>query len=271
MGPELVLTLMSSWWLILFNRLADWLRIMAVVWASIFSAMQVGPVSHGGILVTTNQFLRPSGPRVEFSGSPADLAVTAGITPGYPAPASMVADNDLAPGQIVQAISASAFWPASAIRVTEDDAQNGVDHVDGHRTLCLVASPYARRGVVDSTSYNQTSIVRTIDDLLGMPPMNKFDAAALPMRSVFATVPDTTTYIASPNLTPLARVNPPAGSLKGRERKAAFASLKMDFVHPDAAPENQLNRILWHAAEGWSKRFPKIPHRPACKVDDDDR
>jgi hypothetical protein len=112
MGPELVLTLMSSWWLILFNRLADWLRIMAVVWASIFSAMQVGPVSHGGILVTTNQFLRPSGPRVEFSGSPADLAVTAGITPGYPAPASMVADNDLAPGQIVQAISASAFWPA---------------------------------------------------------------------------------------------------------------------------------------------------------------
>jgi len=76
--------------------------------------------------------------------------------------------------------------------------------------------------------------------------------------------------VAVPNLIPLARINPPAGSLKGPERKAALASLKMDFVHADAAPENKLNRILWHAAEGWNKRFPKIPHRPDCEVDDDD-
>jgi hypothetical protein len=146
-----------------------------------------------------------------------------------------------------------------------------VDHVDGHRTLCLVASPYARRGAVDSTSYNQTSVVRTIEDLLGLPPMNKFDAAALPMKSVFVTSPDLTSYFVRPNLTPLARINPPAGSLKGAERQAALASLKMDFVHPDAAPEGQVNRILWHAAKGWNVRYPKIPHRADCKVDDDDR
>jgi DNA-binding beta-propeller fold protein YncE len=195
---------------------------------------------------------------------------TAGITPGYPAPADMVADNDLALGQIVQAISASPYWPASAVLVTEDDAQNGVDHVDGHRTLCLVASPYARRGVVDSTSYNQTSLVRTIEDLLGLAPMNKFDAAALPMESVFQTAPDMTPYLSVSNLTPLARINPPASSLKGKERKAALASLKMDFVHPDAAPESQVNRFLWHAAKGWNVRYPTIPHRPDCKIDDDD-
>jgi DNA-binding beta-propeller fold protein YncE len=196
---------------------------------------------------------------------------TAGITPGYPAPADMVADNDLALGRIIQAISTSPYWATSAILVTEDDAQNGVDHVDGHRTICLVASPYARRGVVDSTSYNQTSVVRTIEDLLGLPPMNKFDAAALPMKSVFLTAPDVSPYLALPNLTPLARINPPASSLKGPERKAALASLKMDFVHPDAAPENAVKRILWHAAKGWNVRYPKIPHRPDCQVDDDDR
>jgi hypothetical protein len=196
---------------------------------------------------------------------------TAGITPGYPAPANMVADNDLALGQIVQAISTSSYWPNSAVIVTEDDAQNGVDHVDGHRTLCLVASPYARRGIVDSTSYNQTSIVRTIEDLLGMKPMNKFDASALPMKSVFQTVPNMSPYLAVPNLTPLAQINPPARTLKGPQQKAALASLKMDFVHPDAAPEGPLNRILWHAAKGWDARYPKIPHRPDCKIDDDDR
>jgi hypothetical protein len=195
---------------------------------------------------------------------------TAGITPGYPSPAGMVADNDLALGQIIQAISTSSVWPASVVLATEDDAQNGVDHVDGHRTICLVASPYARRGAVDSTSYNQTSLVRTIEELLGMPPMNKFDASALPMRSVFLTSPDPTPYSALSNVIPLARINPPASSLKGAERKAAMASLKMDFVHPDAAPENAVNRILWHAAKGWNVRYPKIPHRPDCKVDDDD-
>ena len=195
---------------------------------------------------------------------------TAGNTPGYASPAAMVADNDLALGQIVQTISTSPYWASSAVLVTEDDAQDGVDHVDGHRTICLVASPWARRGVVDSTSYNQTSVVRTIEDLLGLPPMNKFDAAALPMRSVFSTTPDFTPYLATPNLTPLARINPPANSLKGQERKAALASRKMNFSQPDAAPENELNRILWHAAQGWNKPYPKPPHRADCKADDDD-
>jgi hypothetical protein len=101
--------------------------------------------------------------------------------------------------------------------------------------------------------------------------MNKFDAAALPMESVFQTAPDLTPYLALPNITPLGQINPPAASLKGKERSAALASLRMDFVHPDAAPENEVNRILWHAAKGWNVRYPKIPHRPDCKIDDDGR
>jgi DNA-binding beta-propeller fold protein YncE len=195
---------------------------------------------------------------------------TAGVSPNTPSPASMVADNDLALGSIVETISKSPYWSSSAVFVTEDDAQNGVDHVDGHRTICLVASPYARRGAVDSTNYNQTSIVRTIEDLLGLPPMNKFDAAALPMRSVFTTTPDFSPYYASTNLVPLAQMNPGPNVLKGRQRKDALASLKMNFSIPDAAPEQTLNRVLWRSARGSGKPYPKIPHRPDCQVDDDD-
>ncbi len=196
---------------------------------------------------------------------------TAGTTPNYPAPEVMVADNDLALGHIVEAISASPYWPESAIFVTEDDAQNGVDHVDGHRTICLVASPYARRGAVDSTIYNQTSVIRTIEDILGLPPMNKFDAAALPMRSVFVVNSDLTPFRAEPNQVTFSRINPPANSLKGQSRKDALASTRMDFSVPDAAPEQALNRILWRSAQGSSKRYPKVPHLPQCMpVDDDD-
>lgn len=195
---------------------------------------------------------------------------TAGTAPGAPSPASMVADNDLALGNIVEAISSSPYWASSAIFVTEDDSQDGVDHVDGHRTICLVASPYARRAALDSTSYNQTSIVRTIEDLLGLPPMNKFDAAALPMRSVFTTTPDFTPYRALPNGTSLWVMNANAGLLKGREQSDALASQKMNFSVPDAAPERTLNRILWRAAKGPNAKYPKVPHRPDCEVDDDE-
>jgi YVTN family beta-propeller protein len=193
---------------------------------------------------------------------------TAGTTPNAPSPASMVADNDLALGRIVEAISNSPYWAKSAIFVTEDDSPDGVDHVDGHRTICLVASPYTRRGALDSTSYNQTSIVRTIEDLLGLPPMNKFDAAALPMRSVFLPTPDFSPYHALSNTTSLTVLNADARQLKGRQKSDAIASLKMNFSVPDAAPEETLNRVLWRAAKGPKAKYPKIPHRADCPASD---
>ncbi len=196
---------------------------------------------------------------------------TQGTMPGFPTPRAMVADNDLALGVIVQAITESPEWPKSAIFVVEDDAQNGVDHVDGHRTVCLVISPYTRRGVVDSTHYNQTSVLRTIADLLGMAPMNKFDAAALPMRSVFQVQANLQPYRSVPNVIPLDEMNPAAPALRGAARRAALDSMAMDFSRPDAVPEQRLNRILWHTARGWTTPYPRVPHRPECVVDDDDR
>ncbi len=197
---------------------------------------------------------------------------TAGILPGLPKPEVAVAENDLALGQIIDAITHSQFWPRSAIFVTEDDAQNGVDHVDGHRTICLVISPYARRAVVDSRNYNQTSILRTIEEMLQIPPMNKFDASALPMRSVFTRSPNFAPFVQESMRIPVA-MNPPLAMLQGPEKLAAIESATMDFSRPDAAPAERLNRILWHAAKGWNTPYPSIPHAFGClpgEHDEDD-
>ena len=110
---------------------------------------------------------------------------TSGTRPGMPRPESAVADNDLSLGRIVEAISHSKFWRDTCIFVVEDDPQMGFDHIDGHRTVATVISPYTRRKVVDSTNYNQTSMVRTIELILGLPPMNQIDASATPMNSCF--------------------------------------------------------------------------------------
>jgi YVTN family beta-propeller protein len=194
---------------------------------------------------------------------------TNGVSPNYPTPRAMVADNDLATGRVVEAITQSPWWPRSAIFITEDDAQDGVDHVDGHRTLCLVISPYARRGAVDSTHYNQTSVVRTIEELLGLPPMNKFDAAALPMRSVFSTRPDLGTFQPVPNRIALDEMNVSPAGLTGAARQAVLDSMGMDFSGPDRAPEETLNRILWHMARGFNTPYPRVPHAPWCRPDPD--
>ena len=110
---------------------------------------------------------------------------TSGTRPGMPTPEAAVADNDLALGRIVEAISHSKFWPETCIFVVEDDPQMGFDHIDGHRTVALVISPYTRRKAVDSTNYNQTSMVRTMELILGLPPMNQLDSSATPMASCF--------------------------------------------------------------------------------------
>ena len=114
----------------------------------------------------------------------------AGTSPGTPTPRAMVAENDLALGRLVEAISHSAFWKESAIFVLEDDAQNGPDHVDAHRSVLLAISPFTRRGVVDSTLYTTSGVLRTMELILGLPPMSQYDAAATPMYNAFQTDAD---------------------------------------------------------------------------------
>lgn len=183
---------------------------------------------------------------------------TAGTRPNTPTPAATVADNDLALGQIVEAVSRSKFWKETAIFVVQDDPQNGFDHIDGHRTVGLVISPYTRRGgVVDSTQYNQTSMVRTMELILGLPPMNQFDASATPMASCFADKPDLTPYKSVPNIVPLDQTNPPVASIRDpRQKHWAEVSLKLPLDDIDAADEDTLNRILWHAARGRDDNYP---------------
>jgi len=181
---------------------------------------------------------------------------TSGTTPGMPAPRAHVADNDLALGRIVEAVSKSRFWPKTCLFVIEDDPQDGFDHVDGHRSICLVASPYTRRGAVVSDFCNQTSVLHTIARILGMPPMNQLDAQAPVMASCFTGTTDLRSYTSLPNRVPLDELNPPLRALRGGARKWAEASLRQPFDKLDAADEDTLNRILWHAARGPAAPYP---------------
>ena len=168
-----------------------------------------------------------------------------------------MADNDLALGRIVEAVSRSRFWPETCIFVVEDDPQNGFDHIDGHRTVALVLSPYTRRHAVDSTNYNQTSMVRTIEQILGLPPMNQFDASATPMASCFADRPDLRPYEAVKNNIPLDEMNPPLSEISDpRQRHWAEVSLQLPLDEVDEADEDTLNRILWHAQRGRDDTYP---------------
>ncbi len=181
---------------------------------------------------------------------------TSGTRPGQPTPEAAVADNDLALGQIVEAISHSKFWKETVIFVTEDDPQAGLDHVDGHRTVGLVVSPYTKRGKVISTYYTQISMVRTIEQILGIGPMNQFDLAAEPMTACFTDSADFTPYKALPNNIPLTEINPELESLKGEALHWAKESLKLDLRDVDRADENIFNQILWFAAKGPGVPYP---------------
>ncbi|HWC00645.1 MAG TPA: bifunctional YncE family protein/alkaline phosphatase family protein [Bryobacteraceae bacterium] len=200
---------------------------------------------------------------------------TRGTAPGTSTPKAMVADNDLALGQIVEALTHTPFWKKMAIFVVEDDAQNGVDHVDGHRTVALVASPYARRGHVDSTFYSHPGMLKTIELILGLPSLSLFDLIANDMRASFQNEPDFTGYDAVTPSQSLFDVNPPLKALAGVERQAARASMKMRFDVPDAAPTEKLNRILWHQVRGWTTPYPEIRRAAfgplTLDLDDDER
>jgi len=182
---------------------------------------------------------------------------TEGLAAGRFTPVAHVASNDLALGRIVEAISRSKFWSETAIFVIEDDAQNGPDHVDAHRTCALTLSPYVKRGVVDSTMYSTASIVRTIELILGLPAMTQYDRAATPMYNAFTSEPAMEAYASLPARVDLQARNPKTGSL-------ARASARLDFSDVDRADPDELNRILWLAYKG-NEPMPAPVHslRPA--------
>jgi YVTN family beta-propeller protein len=183
---------------------------------------------------------------------------TSGTKAGSPTPAAQVADNDLAFGQIVEAISHSSFWSKTCIFAIEDDPQNGWDHVSGYRTTAYVISPYTRRNTVVSTQYNQTSILRSIELILGLPPMNQIDATATTMSDCFTDVPDFTPYEVVPTNVPLDQMNPDPKNISNASlRKDAIASARLPLDEVDRCPEDVLNRILWRAMKGPREPYPQ--------------
>jgi YVTN family beta-propeller protein len=181
---------------------------------------------------------------------------TAGTRPGLPTPRAMVADNDLALGRVVEGITRSKFWPETCVFVVEDDPQFGLDHVDGHRSVAQVISPHTKRRFVDHTCCNQTGVVKTIELILGIPPMNQLDLSATPLRNCFQESPDLRPYAAVPSKVPLDEMNPPLDKLRGKALEGAKKSLEMAFDREDEADEDTLNRILWHATRGWDTPYP---------------
>ncbi len=210
--------------------------------------------------------------RSEKTGKLANLTLialpddhTAGLSAGDPYPVAEVADNDLALGRIVDTISHSQFWKSSAIFVVEDDSQNGVDHVDGHRAPALVISPWVKEGVVNSTYATQLNVVKTIEQILGLRPMNQMDRAAEPMFNAFTSKPDFRPYTAVPNKIPLtlgiasSSAQVPA-SLRTLYQQWQTWSTEQHFggsqPAPDVANPAQLNRLDWYTAHGWTVPYP---------------
>ncbi|HEX4660524.1 MAG TPA: bifunctional YncE family protein/alkaline phosphatase family protein, partial [Streptosporangiaceae bacterium] len=204
-------------------------------------------------------------------------------TGGPPSPAAQVADNDLALGQMVDEISHSKYWPQSAIFVVEDDSQAGSDHVDGHRAPIQVISPWAQHGIVDNTYYSQINMVRTVEQILGIHPMNDKDSAATPMYTAFTTKPNYTRFDVVPNQTSLTAglstlppcgADVPAGTTEARIAASTAVPANMKQVAaqwaqwltkqrttgpnavPDYANPEQMNRYVWYQASDWKKPYP---------------
>lgn len=191
---------------------------------------------------------------------------TVGTRPGMPTPAAMVADNDLALGRMLEALSKSRFWKNTVVFVTEDDSQAGWDHVSAYRTTGFVVSPYSRLRRPVHKNYNQTSIVRSIEQILGLPPMNIVDATALPLFECFTDRPDLTPFRHRPNRVALDRLNPKLTKLTGAALRFGRLSTSPEFDHIDNGRDDVLNRIIWFATKG-RQPYPAALSGPA---DDDD-
>ncbi len=189
---------------------------------------------------------------------------TVGTTLGLPTPRAAVASNDLALGRLVDRVSHGKLWKETAIFVIEDDAQNGPDHVDAHRTVGLVVSPYTKRHFVDSTQYSTVSMIRTVELILGLPPLSQYDAAARPMFNSFTAKADLTPYLCEK----------PRIDVNEKNTKTSYGvnrSNKMDFSEYDLVDDFELNEILWRSVKGVDAPLPAtvrraIANRPADRV-----
>ena len=189
---------------------------------------------------------------------------TSGTRPGFPTPRAAVADNDVALGQIVEAISKSRFWNSTAIFITEDDSQSGWDHVSAYRTVGAVVSPYSRLKKVVHTNYNQVSMFRTIEQILGIPPMNIMDATAMPMFDCFYENANSASYNALENIIPLNEMNPDLSALNGKALYFAQQSSNPQFDRIDSGEDELFNKIIWFATKG------DIPYPEKYSGEDDD-
>jgi YVTN family beta-propeller protein len=191
-------------------------------------------------------------PNYIVMGLPEDHTV--GSSPGKPTIQAAVGSNDYALGLIIERLSHSKYWPDMAIFVIEDDAQDGPDHVDARRTIGFAISPYVRRQTVDSTFYTTSSMLRTMQLLLGLPPMSQFDASANPMYRSFSDVADLTPYT---HLEPTTDIN----ALNEKTAWGAKESMEMDFSEFDRMPMAQFNEIIWKNAKGPNSEMPLPVHR----------
>lgn len=180
---------------------------------------------------------------------------TAGARGGALTPTAMVADNDQAVGLFVEHLSKSPIWKETAIFVLEDDAQNGSDHIDAHRSPALVISPYTKRKHVEHTMYSTASVLRTIELILGLPPMSQYDAAARPMYACFSKTPDTRPFVARPAGVSLDTRN-------AHHTRLSKLSYAMNLDQEDQAPDVLLNEIIWKTVRGEQSVMPP-PRRAA--------
>ncbi len=199
-------------------------------------------------------------PRLQIVRLPNDH--TFGTTVGKPTPRAMLADNDLALGRVIEAVTRSRFWADTAVFILEDDAQNGPDHVDAHRSIAFVVSPYVKRGFRDSTMYSTCSMLHTMELVLGLKPLSQFDAAAVPMYHTFQARADRSPYRCRPVTTDREEKN--LASAWGAGKSAA-----MDFSKEDAADDLELNDVIWHSVKGPESVMP-APRRAAFVVVGDD-
>ena len=213
--------------------------------------------------------------RFEAEGKMPDLSIlllpnnhTSGTGPAWPTPRAMVADNDLALGRIVDALTHSRFWKETLILVIEDDSQFGLDHVDGHRTVAFCVSPYTKRGAVVSEMYNHTSVLRTIGLVLGLPAMTRFDRTATSMAACFTAKPDFSPYTHRPNRVPLDEMNKPVSALRGEDLRLALASAKLDLTDIDRADPQVMARAIWRSRHP-ERPFPVRFFNPSPEEDED--
>ena len=237
----------------------------------------VGWLTHVPDVVRAELFLRELKQWEEKGDMPA-LSVmvlpqdhTNGTSPGQPTPAACVADNDLAVGRVVESLSHSRFWKDLAIFIIEDDPQAGWDHVSPYRTTAYVVSPWCKRGAVVSELYSQTSLLRTMELILGLPPMNLLDAIATPMTACFADKPDLTPFKAVPNNIPIEQMNGQASLITDPIlREDALVSSRLPLDRVDACPEDVFNRILWRAMKGTAAPYPEWASFPEDMLEEDD-